>query len=165
MFKSIQLVTQARPLLSRRAFLINQRCNFHQTPLSLISAVSAAITKDHRELEEYYKNIINAPDNDQAERWQNQFTWELARHSIAEELVVYPAFEKNLGDKGKEMADKDRDQHQVVSRPKKYPLHKSSWFSILINILDRSKKSSRSSSHLSPEHQTLFQRSRVSCKI
>jgi len=27
---------------------------------------------------------------------------------------VYPAFEKNLGAKGKEMADKDRDEHQSV---------------------------------------------------
>ena len=115
MYKSIRLVSQARPLLSRRAFLTSQRCKFHSTPASLVSAVSAAVTKDHRELEEYYKNIVNARDNDEAERWQNQFTWELARHSIAEELVVYPAFEKNLGDKGKAMADKDRDEHQVVS--------------------------------------------------
>jgi len=79
-----------------------------------MSAISAAIKKDHRELEEYYNNIINAPDEDAATRWQNQFTWELARHSIAEELVVYPAFEENLGDKGKQMADKDREEHQNV---------------------------------------------------
>jgi len=65
-------------------------------------------------LEEYYDNIINAPDEDAAARWRNQFTWELARHSIAEELVVYPTFEKILGGKGKQMADKDREEHQKV---------------------------------------------------
>jgi hemerythrin superfamily protein len=79
-----------------------------------MSAISDAIKKDHREIEEYYQNILNASDNDTATRWQNQFVWELARHSIAEELVVYPAFEKNLGDKGHQMAEKDRAEHQTV---------------------------------------------------
>jgi len=114
MYRSIQFMFQARPLLSRGTLLTSQRREFHPSPTSLFSAVTAAVTKDHRDLEEYYKNIVNAGDHDEAERWQNQFTWELARHSIAEELVVYPAFEKNLGDKGKAMADKDRGEHQVV---------------------------------------------------
>jgi hemerythrin superfamily protein len=83
-----------------------------------MSAITNAIKQDHRDIEEYYNNILNASDNDTATRWQNQFTWELARHSIAEELVVYPAFEKNLGDKGHNMAEKDRQEHQVV-RPYK----------------------------------------------
>ncbi|KAJ5244716.1 hypothetical protein N7489_004812 [Penicillium chrysogenum] len=46
-------------------------------------------------------------------KWQNQFTWELARHSIGEELVVYPQFEKKLPD-GRAMADKDRREHRSV---------------------------------------------------
>jgi hemerythrin superfamily protein len=79
-----------------------------------MSRISDAIKKDHRELQQYYNNIIGAQDNDEATRWQNQFTWELARHSIGEELVVYPAFEKKLGDKGQRMAEKDRDEHQAV---------------------------------------------------
>lgn len=79
-----------------------------------MSRISDAIKKDHRELEQYYKKIIGAQDDDEATRWQNQFTWELARHSIGEELVVYPAFEKKLGDKGQQMAKKDRDEHQAV---------------------------------------------------
>ncbi|KAH8801463.1 hemerythrin family protein [Xylogone sp. PMI_703] len=82
--------------------------------IAAMTAISDAIKKDHTELKDYYNNILNAADNDVATRWQNQFTWELARHSIAEELVVYPVFEKNLGTKGKEMADKDREEHQKV---------------------------------------------------
>jgi len=78
------------------------------------ASIVDAITQDHREIEQYYNNIIHAKDNDEATRWQNQFTWELARHSIAEELVVYPAFEKHLGAPGKAMAEKDREEHQVV---------------------------------------------------
>ena len=79
-----------------------------------MGAVSDAIQHDHRELEEYYDQIKNANDADNKVRWQNQFTWELTRHSIAEELVVYPAMEKCLPN-GKEMADKDRREHYSVS--------------------------------------------------
>jgi len=57
--------------------------------------VSDLIKHDHDELRTYKDNILNAKDDDEKVRWQNQFTWELARHSIAEELVVYPAMEKN----------------------------------------------------------------------
>ena len=80
------------------------------------STISEVITKDHRELETYYNEIINNPDDiDHQTRYGNQFTWELARHSVAEELLVYPAMEKYLGDKGKEHAESDRKQHHEVS--------------------------------------------------
>jgi hemerythrin superfamily protein len=61
----------------------------------LSQRVSDLIKHDHDELRTYKDNILNAKDDDEKVRWQNQFTWELARHSIAEELVVYPAMERN----------------------------------------------------------------------
>ncbi|KAF7561543.1 hypothetical protein G7046_g2599 [Stylonectria norvegica] len=79
-----------------------------------MSTISDSLTKDHRELEQYYKEVVNSSDPDHQERYGNQFTWELARHSVGEELVVYPAFEKYLGQKGKEMADEDRQEHHHV---------------------------------------------------
>jgi len=85
-----------------------------------MSTISEAIKKDHEEIKEYAQNIRTATDNDSKTRWQNQFTWELTRHSIGEELVVYPAFAKHLGAKGQAMANKDRDEHQSV----KEALHK-----------------------------------------
>lgn len=72
------------------------------------------IKQDHRDLEAYYDKIINSTDPEEQTRFQNQFTWELARHSHGEELVVYPAFEKHLKD-GHAMAEKDRGEHQTVS--------------------------------------------------
>jgi len=82
---------------------------------ALNSTISEAITKDHRKLETYYKEIINNPtDIDHATRYGNQFTWELARHSVAEELLVYPAMEKYMGAKGKAHAELDRQQHHEV---------------------------------------------------
>lgn len=75
--------------------------------------VSEPIIHDHRELEQQYNNILSAKNADEKERWQNQFTWELARHSIAEEIVVYPLLEKYVTS-GEYMAQKDRDQHNKV---------------------------------------------------
>lgn len=78
--------------------------------------VSESIKCDHRELEKCYNNMMVSEDFDTIKRWQNQFTWELARHWVAEEIVVYPAFETLLPN-GMEMAEKDRSQHQVVGFP------------------------------------------------
>jgi len=80
-----------------------------------MSTISDAIIKDHRELEQYYNEVVNNANNhDHMQRYGNQFTWELARHSVAEELVVYPAMEKHLGAEGKEMAESDRKEHHQV---------------------------------------------------
>ena len=100
----------ATPAFHRRAYAV-----MSQGPTS----ITEAITHDHRELEQYYNEVINNPNNhDHQQRFGNQFTWELARHSIGEELVVYPAMEKYLGDKGKQMAEEDRKEHHAVSAAK-----------------------------------------------
>ncbi|KAH6844511.1 hemerythrin HHE cation binding domain-containing protein [Chaetomium sp. MPI-CAGE-AT-0009] len=89
------------------------------TPTGATMAASAAtrvsdrIKHDHEELREYYNNIKNAQRDDDKVKWQNQFVWELARHSVAEEIVVYPAFEKHIPN-GVVMAEKDRSEHQQV---------------------------------------------------
>lgn len=80
-----------------------------------MSTISEAIIKDHRELEQYYNEVVNSSDHDHQQRFGNQFTWELARHSVGEELVVYPAFGKHLGQKGEEMAEDDRKEHHQAS--------------------------------------------------
>lgn len=98
--------------------LKTQHRNFHQSPITkddYDSTVTDALVRDHRELEKYYNEVVNNPnDHDHQQRYGNQFTWELARHSIAEELIIYPAFEKYLGQKGKAIAEKDRGEHHEV---------------------------------------------------
>jgi hypothetical protein len=64
-----------------------------------------------------YKRAKNANDVDAQARWARQLTWEVARHAVGEEIVVYPLMEKHLGEKGKQLADEDRDQHQVGTPP------------------------------------------------
>lgn len=82
-----------------------------------MTSISDAIIKDHRELEKYYNEVVNSSDHDHQERFGNQFVWELARHSVGEELVVYPAIEKHLGEKGKHIAEEDRKEHHKVELP------------------------------------------------
>jgi hemerythrin superfamily protein len=110
------------PFSARQPAIHTFRRTFFTTRPAM-SSISDVIKKDHAELKEYADNIRNAKDDDTKVRWQNQFTWELARHSIGEELVVYPALEKHLGGQGQQMADKDRAEHQTVSADSQTPKH------------------------------------------
>ncbi|PGH26558.1 hypothetical protein AJ80_01687 [Polytolypa hystricis UAMH7299] len=93
--------------------LIDQSRRFFAASAISMTKISDTIKTDHREIEGWYQKIVNPANEDEQVRAQNQFVWELARHSIGEELVLYPALEKHLED-GKAMADKDRQEHQVV---------------------------------------------------
>ena len=82
-------------------------------------SITAAITNDHRDLETAYNEVVSSKDPDHQQRYGNLFTWELAKHSVGEELVLYPAFEKHLGTVGKQIADTDRKDHHEASNPSK----------------------------------------------
>lgn len=74
-----------------------------------------AIKGDHQEMYEYYDAYkAAAGDADTQARWAHQLTWEVARHAVGEELVVYPLMEKHLGAKGLDLANQDRADHQTV---------------------------------------------------
>jgi hypothetical protein len=60
-----------------------------------------------------YKKAFAANDSDAAAKWANQLRWEVARHAVGEEIIVYPLMEEKLGAKGKELADHDREEHLV----------------------------------------------------
>ncbi|KAK9320006.1 hypothetical protein V1517DRAFT_265193 [Lipomyces orientalis] len=77
------------------------------------SHIIDTVKKDHRDIENCYESIINSDDLDTRTRWANQFVWEVATHSIGEEIVLYPAFEKYIQD-GQAVADKDRAEHQTA---------------------------------------------------
>lgn len=81
---------------------------------SQIFKVSQVLQEDHHQLEFYYNKIVKSNDPDEQRRYQNAFVWELARHSIAEELVIYPALERVIPD-GSGRAERDRLQHQEAS--------------------------------------------------
>ncbi|KAJ6622836.1 hypothetical protein B0H10DRAFT_2013002 [Mycena sp. CBHHK59/15] len=73
------------------------------------------IKKDHQEMYEYHSYYkISAGDKEAQARWARQLTWEIARHAVGEEIVVYPLMEKHLGAEGLKLADHDREEHQHV---------------------------------------------------
>ncbi|KAH8115031.1 HHE domain-containing protein [Phellopilus nigrolimitatus] len=75
------------------------------------------IKEDHQEMYEYYdlyKKAGKQGDRDAQERWARQLIWEVARHAVGEEIVVYPLMEKHLGAEGRKLADQDRADHQFV---------------------------------------------------
>ena len=77
--------------------------------------ISEAIGYDHKAIESDAENIKNAATLDEKIEWRNQFTWALARHAVSEELTMYPAMEKHMGQEGLDLTNVDREQHQAVS--------------------------------------------------
>lgn len=78
--------------------------------------ISEAIGADHDTFDVLYENIKNATDDGAKVRWRNQLTWTIARHAISEELTLYPAMEKHLGEEGVLLSKTDKEQHQGVRR-------------------------------------------------
>lgn len=77
------------------------------------SRILSAIKHDHIQLTSHSDKILTSTNPEEQTRFQNQFTWELARHLVGEELVVYPALIASLSD-GQETADRNRLEHQGV---------------------------------------------------
>jgi len=104
--RSLAPVTYLKPSL-----IVSSR-QFSATTFKM-SSISDVIKHDHQELEDFYNRIVNSSDKDEQLRYRNEFTWELARHSLGEEIVVYPELEKIVSG-GHDLADKDRAQHQKI---------------------------------------------------
>ena len=70
-----------------------------------------AIKSEHATLHAHTTQILRGLNPDEQTRYQNQFTWELARHMISEELVVYPAIVAHV-QHGTALSNKNRLEHQ-----------------------------------------------------
>lgn len=99
-------------VLKRASHLPRSARSFSATAIAT-ARISDTIKNDHRELGEAYHNINKATTTEDKVRWRNQFTWELARHSVSEELLVYPKLEALLSN-GEFLADRDREEHLTV---------------------------------------------------
>lgn len=72
------------------------------------------------EYHDQYQRAYAKGDVDACTRWAHQLRWEIARHAVGEEIVVYPLMEKHLAARGKELADHDREEH-LVRAPRRRP--------------------------------------------
>lgn len=112
MFASRAFITPvARAAFRPQTIRFAARATSIRGQLASNSIISQVITEDHRKIEQYYKEVINNPDDIDQTRYGNQFTWGLARHSVAEAFLIYPAFEKYMGEFRKETAEWDRKHH------------------------------------------------------
>ncbi|KAI1805582.1 HHE domain protein [Daldinia bambusicola] len=103
-----------RPLsVSKGVPRSRQRLQPFSTTTSIRGPLLNTIRHDHQELGAYYPHIMENKNADERTRYRNLFVWELARHSVAEEMIIYPAIQKHLED-GRDIASKDRDQHQSI---------------------------------------------------
>jgi len=76
--------------------------------------IDERIKQDHREIFAWYDAYqATRADPKEAEKWKNQFVYEVARHSVSEEIVMYPALEKYALN-GKALADEARKEHDQV---------------------------------------------------
>lgn len=101
--------------------------------------VIEVLTHDHREVEELFAKLEAASLNDGETRREltDEVTIELVRHSVAEEMHLYPATRKYLPD-GDEIADKETAEHAATEKTLK-ALEKadadSAEFSVLLTEL------------------------------
>jgi hypothetical protein len=61
-----------------------------------------------------FKKARASGDLETAAKFSNQLRWDIARHSVGEELIVYPIMEQKMGTTGKKLADQDRDEALAV---------------------------------------------------
>ena len=77
--------------------------------------IIADIKKDHEELEYFYSKMKSSTNEDEEKSWFNQFIFEISRHSVGEEQVLYHLME-TLGEKGKILAAESREDHDKLKR-------------------------------------------------
>ncbi|KAK4983902.1 hypothetical protein LTR66_000392 [Elasticomyces elasticus] len=76
--------------------------------------ISEAIGNDHKAFDQCYDALKAGQTLADKIKWRNQLTWTIARHAISEELTMYPAMDRHMGEEGRELTDVDREQHQAV---------------------------------------------------
>jgi hemerythrin superfamily protein len=71
------------------------------------------LTTDHREALELVEQIKTTADGEQRRELADQLISELVRHSVAEEMYVYPAMRDHLPD-GDEAVEHDTEEHKEL---------------------------------------------------
>jgi len=81
----------------------------------MTSKLTNALIEDHNTARSIYTKIQGNASKQQTEEFTNQLIWAIARHSAAEEVVVYPLYEKYL-ENGVAHAEESRKEHHVVKQ-------------------------------------------------
>jgi hemerythrin superfamily protein len=119
------------------------------------------LVTDHREVEEFFGRIEALPSGAKDRRlYADQATMELVRHSVAEEMYLYPAVREHVPG-GDALADKELQDHaqaeQLMKDLEGCPPDDPE-FDRLVGML-----MSEIRAHVADEEQNLFPRLRAAC--
>lgn len=70
----------------------------------------SVLVKDHEEIKDYFKQIESATDAETRRTVADEVTAEIVRHSVAEEMCLYPAA-RDILPNGDEMVDEEIKEH------------------------------------------------------
>ena len=73
----------------------------------------SVLVKDHQEMKEYFRELEAALDAKTRREVADKLTAEVVRHSVAEEMYLYPAARKALAN-GDELIDEELSEHAEV---------------------------------------------------
>ena len=73
----------------------------------------SVLVKDHQEMKEFFRQLEAAATPDERRDIADRLTAEVARHSVAEEMYLYPAARKVLPN-GDELIDEELEEHAEV---------------------------------------------------
>lgn len=71
------------------------------------------VLEDHIIIRTVYEKFNSATSNEEAEKWRNELVYEIARHSLAEELIMYPIMRDKFPDGEKWFKDSNAEHHEV----------------------------------------------------
>jgi hemerythrin superfamily protein len=71
------------------------------------------ILQDHNVIRTVYEKFKSATSREEAEKWRNEFVYEIARHSIAEEVVLYPLMRSYFPDGENLFQTSIKEHHKV----------------------------------------------------
>jgi hemerythrin-like domain-containing protein len=73
----------------------------------------SVLVEDHEEMKQYFRELEAATDGKERRDIADKLTAEVARHSVAEEMYLYPAARKVLPN-GDELIDEELQEHAEV---------------------------------------------------
>lgn len=102
-----------------------------------VKPIDQQVVEDHTEVRHCYQQFKDTGEM----QFYNQLVFELCRHSVAEELILYPLLD-SLGNEGKQLADEARQDHQVLkeSLVRLEDLSKRAPFENFVQELDNTMK-------------------------
>ena len=75
----------------------------------------SVLVKDHEEIKQYFAQIESATDAKGRRDAADELTAEVVRHSVAEEMYLYPAARKVLAD-GDKLVDEEIEEHAEAEK-------------------------------------------------